>query len=402
MPLYVINDSPFITSTPSGDDAGVIVTGQFSVGTPTNPKETVLGGGDSYPVPTAYTCHSDNTIGMVITSAIDVSEILQSEATSNTGLFGGTTAGSFLLVGSDTKFHGAKAKMAALGDIGSGSLTGEFLRTTDDWVNASFMVTDAEFPFEQRGKEIATCVSCSEQWRFGFDPDDVKNSTWQKVALTVNGVTETKYWSRFIIVTDITTDIGLEQLKLHTDRLEINANGFTEYFGSARYSKSIPIQLEGNTDKTPLNEDLKVASGITVSRINNEFANGKVDGMILSGIVPEGLDTSIPLQLHVSWYVTNDTAGDIELEVELIPIVEGFVFDGTATPVALAPIVHSVVNDQEAVHTSVFKTLVQNSLPGQQVFTSLFRDATAGNTDDTFVGNIVITNVVLVGYFWKP
>ena len=391
---------PYINCTLVGDDKGLTITEQLSVGTPGEPKETVLGGGDSYPVPIAYHCNIANTTGMVITSATDVSTILQTDSDSTVGLFDGTSAGKYILVGSDYKFSGVKVKMSAAGVVEAANVRADYLKDTDVWVRAYYMATDADYPYAQHGNQLAECSSCSEQWFFGFDPLNLP-TIWDKTTMTINGSAMEKYWAKFEITSAITTDPVIEQIKLHTNAFEIEADGSTSYRGIARYPKSIPITIEANADKTPLSENIDIADGVTVVRVFNEFADVKVDGNILSGIIPVGLDTSIPVTLHVDWYPSNNNTGDVELEVELVPVTNGFVFDGTADKLSTIPAVHSVSNDQYVKHTSIFQALVQQSLPGDQVFVSLFRDATSGNTEDTYAGNIVITNIVLVGYFWK-
>ncbi len=391
---------PYISVLRTTDDKGLNITEQLSVGTPENPRETVLGSGDSYPIPLGLHCNTANTVGMTVTSAIDVTTILESDSESSTGLFDGTTTGKYILVGSDYKFSGVKVKMESVGVIEPNNVKAEYLRTTDTWIKSYYMSTDANYPYDQHGSQLAACSSCSEQWFFGFDPLSLPTD-WSKTTMNINGINTEKYWAKFEITSDITTDPLIEQIKLHTNSFEIESDGFTSYRGTSRYAKSIPIIIEANGDKTPLNEDIKIANGMTIVRLHNEFADVKVDGNILSGIIPEGLDTSIPVSLYVDWYPSNNNTGDVELEVELVPVTNNFVFDGTAQKLPTAPAIHTVSNDQEIKHTSVFQAIVQQSLPGDQVFASLFRDATAGNTDDTYVGNIVITNIVLVGHFWK-
>lgn len=393
---------PFITVTNDGDDKGLIVTEQFSIGQPGDDgKEAVFGEGDSYPVPIAYHCSVASTTGMVITSATDVSTILQSDTDSTTGLFGGTTTGAYILVGSDYTFGGVKAKIDTLGTVEPAQVIAEYLEDTDTWTRSYYMVTDADYPYTQKGNLLSSCSSCSEQWNFGFDPLNLPVS-WEQTTLTINGTPITKYWARFRISGTITTDPLIEQLKLHTNRFEINADGFTQYFGRSRYAKTVDIIIEANATKNPPNENVQIASGITVIRTDNEFANGATDGLIITGLFPEGIDTSIPILVYVDWYGKSTGAGDVELELELVVATEDFTYDGTATKTATSPVIVSLDNELYKRQTSVFYVIAQEALPGDTVYGSLFRDASAGNVDDTYGSNIVITAVNVVGHFWKP
>jgi len=263
------------------------------------------------------------------------------------------------------------------------------------------MATDADFPYTQKGNQLASCSSCSEQWRFGFNPLSLP-VTWAKVALTINGTVYTKYWARLRVTSAITLDPIMEQIKLHTNRFEINADGSTEYFGKSRYAKDIEVHKHTNALKNPVNENIEVGVGITEIRTDNEFKDDATDGFIISGKIPEGMDTSIPAQLEVEWYAKGTGTGDVELELETVGATPGFVYDGTAVPNASTPVITSVDNDNEVLQRSTF--LVDNSkgLPGDKIYGSIFRDASTGNLDDTFAGNIVVTGFRVIGYFWRP
>lgn len=393
---------PFIDVTETGDDKGLVVTEQFSVGSRGGAgRESVFGEGDSYPVPLAYHCTLSNTTGMTITSAVDISTILQSDASSSVGLFNGTTTGNYILVGSDYRFGGVKAKIDTLGSVEPNNVIAEFLEETDVWTRAYYMVTDSNYPYTQKGNVLSSCSSCSEQWRFGFDPLNLP-IPWVQATMTINGAPVTKYWARFRVSATITTDPLIEQLKLHTNRFEVNADGFTEYFGRSRYSKAINVIIEANTQKNPPNENVQISSGITILRTDNELANSANDGVVITGLFPEGIDTSIPILLYVDWYPKSTGAGDVELELELVVATEDFVYDGTATSIPAQPVITTVDNELYNRKTSIFYVIVQEALPGDTVYGSLHRDARSTNLDDTFASNIVITGVYVIGHFWKP
>ncbi len=406
--------SQYIVVVDDGDDKGLICTEQWSVGKPGDGKESVFGEGDSYGVGkedttpdgtpvagSAWHCDISNTTGLTITSATDVTVVMASDSESTAPLFNGVGAGKYILVGSEYKFGGSKMKIDTVGVIEPDNVVGEYLATSAGWVNAPFMATDSDYPYTQHGNKLGTCASCSEQWRFGFNPLDVP-VTWDKVTLNINGVDYTKYWARFRVTSDITTDPIMQQIKLHTNRFEINGDGNTEYFGRARYPKTIAVEKKTNALKNPANENITIAVGITEVRADNEFQNGASDGLILSGLIPEGMDTSIPAQIVVDWYVKGAGAGDVELEFEAVSISKGAILDGSLVPSAAAPAVTSINNQDEELQQSTFLVPVSSAIPGDKFYGSLFRDASGGNPDDTFSGNIVIAGYTVVGYFWKP
>lgn len=394
----------FLQGTLTGDDKGlsVINGGQLSVGTPENPTEFVCGGGDSYPVP--YVWHVDyaNISGLTVTSATDVSTILQSDNGSTTGLFDGTASGKCILVMSENRYGGVKIKMDTAGTVEADNVTAEYLQdNSPTWVTSPYMVTDADFPYSQLGNVLGGCSSCSEQWRFGFDPDNIPPQ-WDDVTLNINGTDYTGKWAIFRTTGAITLDPVLEQIKMHTNRAEVNSSGTTEYFGRSRYPGTLSIETYQNADKGAQNQNISIGTGVTLTEINNKFPDNSESGRVIQGRIPVGLDTSIPVEVDIEWYPDVATAGNVELEAELIKVRNGFAFDGTETPTALTPVVTAINNQQYERQISSFKFFVNDLLPGDQWYVAISRDSTVTNTDDTLAGAVVVTYTNAVGYFWRP
>lgn len=406
--------NPFQQIVNTSDDKGTIYTEQTSVGVPGAGREFVSGEGDSYGVGledttpdgtpvagSAWHCEIANTTGNTITSATDVTTVLSSDSGSTTGLFDGETTGKYILIGSEYTFGGVKVKIDTLGTIEPGNVAMEYLATSSGWVDVPFMATDADFPYTQKGNQLATCSSCSEQWRGGFNPLSLPVS-WDKVTLNINGTDYTKYWARFRITSDITLDPVMEQLKLHTNRFEVNADGKTEYFGRSRYANTILIEKHTNATYDPSNEDIKIAPGITISATDVRFTNNSKDGIILSGVIPEGLDTSIPAQVVIDWYAKGTGAGNVELGFEYTNSGTDFVYDGNATTVTLTPDITSINNEEEARQRTTFLVDARNGFPGDKLYGSLTRDASVSRVGDTYGDGIVITGYQVIGYFCRP
>jgi len=264
------------------------------------------------------------------------------------------------------------------------------------------MATNANAPYEQYGLPIANFDSTSEHIRYGIDPlSGGGGDTWVKVPLTVNGVTETKYWGRFMIDTAITTDPILEQVKLHTSRTEINGDGQVEFFDNARKPFRMSFHDRPNADSTPIDENIPVASGITVQATNNEFANGKEDAIIIAGKIPVGTDTSISLVLDVDWYINSTATGDVELEIDVVKVINGFIFDGTAAISETVSDIQTSDGTANKRHISQFVFDISDVLVGDSVIINLKRDATAGNVHDSVAGNVVIAGFNVTGHRWR-
>jgi len=407
--------TPYIDVVNVGDDKGLIFTEQVSVGSPSAPKESVFGSGDSYGVGledttpdgtpaagSAWHCDVVNTTDLTITGATDVTTILSSDSGSTTDLFNGTTVGKYLLLGSDYPFGGYKVKVTGAGDIDGSDVLMEYLwNATPTWESpASFMCARADFPHLQRANSIANNVE-NQQWRLGVNPIAFPTA-WDKVTLNINGTDYTKHWARIRLTDTITGDATVEQVKLHTDRFEINSDGNTEYFGRSRYTRDLisGINLKvDNADKTPAYEHVKIASGVTMAVDKNEFVKNQEDGFIIPIHIVEGLDTSIPLKVVISGYPLTDTAGTIKLGIDYVNIDENFVYDGTASSEHLEATDTFPINTKEKRRNAQFAVPIDTLVPDEQVIISLYR--MGNDSADDYNGNIVIADVRVVGTFWR-
>jgi hypothetical protein len=370
-----------------GDEGINISTGELHVGRYDGGKESVFGEGDSHVVgmkvfsTTNGTTFTDNTAAA-------------SSATGSTyeTFNGTTTVGSADYIGSDYPLCGIKLKTALVLTPGTGAVAREYWNGST-WQAFTMMATDADSPYTQRADDIGTVVG-SEQVRFGSCDD--QDTT------TVNGV-HGKYWIRFRITSAITSVGEIEQIKLHTNRYEINADGFTEYFGSGVYEKDIPLNLLPLSGATPSDEVISFASGLTLNYIDNGFNNSATDGFGGYVIIPEGFDTSKPLTFTSSYYVNGTATGDIEFQLETVQVSVGDTLDGTLPyKEQLSSIQTISVASDEILKTVSFSINVEDLIPGEGFAFKYYRDATVGNADDTLAGNIIILSNRLIGLFWKP
>ena len=396
----------FIEVTGSGDDAGLICTGQWSVGTVDEPKESVFGGGDSYPAGDngSITFHADiaNTTGLTVTGATDVTEILGSDDLSTTGFFGGTTDGKYLLVGSDYKFGGAKVKIDTKGVITTDDVVPEYMPVSGTWYPISIMATQANYPYNQLNRAAGvTEDDTSEQWRFGFNPL-VLPVPWEMATMNINGTDYTKYWGRIRLDAAITTDIVVQQVKMHTNRCEINNDGIMELFGRSRSPRDLNMSW-GSTihldPYSPANEDITFANGIKLNYTDNEFANGTTDGRGGNIIIPQGLDTSIPLVFEFTWTPLNDAAGDVVYDIETIQKKIGDTLDDSENPVSHQGAETVAANSDNVLHKTQILIDVEKLGVGEMLAFGFKRLGADGA--DTYGGNVGMVNVRVVGHFWK-
>ena len=383
-----------------GDDRAVhIYGGELSVGTPQDPREAVFGGGDSYPAPIAFHCTEANTTGLTITGAINITDILQSDTGSTVGLYGGTEVGRFILVGSDYPYLGTKMKIADGGSVDPNNVRLESWIGDGVYNHVSYMASNANYPHTQTGNSFGNYPS--EQWRFGFDP--TQPSTWAPLTLNINGVDITKYWGRMTVETPIVADPVIEQLKCHTSRAEINATGTLEFFGLARYPKTLQAGLQILTPNAlidPADESVTYGSGTTAKYVDNELQNNRDDGFLIIQGIQDGLDTSIPLFLNLSYYIKGTGTGDVVFDIDVYQVGDGFVYDGNAIPDTYS-ITDSILTDVNEVRRSVkFKLDAEKLMPGEAIVISIKRNGDT-NPADTHPDSVVMTYASLTGFFWR-
>jgi hypothetical protein len=126
------------------------------------------------------------------------------------------------------------------------------------------------------------------------------------------------FWIRFRIESNLTTVPVFEQWKIHTNRTEINSDGFIEYFGKARSVNILPFDSgtfqAGNN--SPANQDIYIGDFLGVGRIENNFQSGAIDRIGLVRPLPLDLDTSCPINLRIIWQTeTGDTTSDFNITV---------------------------------------------------------------------------------------
>ncbi len=376
-----------------GDDKGLhLKNGQLAVGEWDNGKETVLGEGDST-TDTMVVLQTNDDI-----TYTDVTSIFSSDTGSVQGLFNGTTTGKTIYVGGDFKFYGLKAKINTDGLVEPMNVILEYWNGSG-WEQSLLMASDSQPPLNQFGWDIAQNNSTSEQWRFGLDPYGIK-PLWEKS--TIEGVE--KYWGRFRITATITTDPIIEQLKLHTNRMQIKENGLSEFLGTARYKDTIMSgtnNLINNSAETPRDTNIKYAPGVTARIRDNRFEANNDQSTLLTLNIKEGLDTSILVALDISYDVLAAVTGDIDLELNKILVEDGFVYDGNGVMVLCDNPITTVVSAiAEQRMTTRFYIRLDDALPNSAYRLQLKRNGSSAA--DTLASSIAISHLEVSGYFWKP
>lgn len=389
---------------PTGDDSGVAFNDgsiqNVIIGNYDNPTELCVGQGDS----TTETMQAFHYNG---SSYTDVTAEFASDSDSTTGLFGGTAVGDMLYIGGDFEFTGVKLKVITAGADTHNNYVLEYW-TGSAWEQAHLMAVNSSFdPFSennQRADNIATIDGISEQIYIDFDPYQLRDD-W--VANTINSVT--KFWGRLRITSPITTDPLIQQVKLHTNRVEIENTGIFRY-GVARYPVTMQSGLTNviqNKFQDPKSQEVTYSADIKADYKENKFENNNIDGFIFVQNLDVGIDTSIAYELELAYYIDGVVTGDIEFHADVVLInqesVGGgtFVYDGTATSTPYSTIDSVLIPANKTRRTAKMYIDISHLTNKDTMVINIHRDATAGNTNDTLAGTVVMTHVVAQGYKWK-
>lgn len=366
-------------------DEGINCTGEFHVGQPGAGRETALGEGDSH------------TKGMVVLATPDgvtfVDNTVEAASASGSewdGTAGGTGINAAAYIGSDSFVCGFKLTTTTLVDPGpTGAVTREYWNGSG-WAPFTAMATNANPPYEQRADNIGAFIG-EEQVRISFCDDQQKT--------VVNGFN--KYWIRFRVTSPIAASGFNQQIKLHTNRLEVNADGFTEYFGDGIYPQDLLMQwglTEVLTGFSPLNQTIDFASGISLSYTSNRLNNGQTSGRGGFVIIPEGLDTSRGVQFEIAFTPLDNTAGNVLFNLDTYQASIGDTLTTANIPVVTPSESTILINSEDVLIKNTILVDVQNLFPGEFLAFGLKR---LGATD-TYSGAIAIVNIRAIGYFWKP
>lgn len=374
-------------NTIAGDE-GVDVEGELHVGSHLRPAEATFGGGDSHVRGLSAFTNTNVEAG----TWTDISTEIASGSGSTVSILPGVTTGSTFYLGGDVEFPGIKISPFTPLVIGAGNIEVEYWNGSS-WIAFQWMTTDSDTPYNSYGNALLNSAS-SMQMRFG------EMTGW--AARSLNGVT--KFWVRFRVSSNITTVAVVEQMKLHTDRCEINADGWIEYFGSARPQRTIDINTNTfqSAGGSPGNQDIAYGANLQVGHSENSFANNAVDQGGISLQLPPDFDTSFPLKLDIEWQTSSTNTGDCtwyvyyvthEPEVVLAHAIPGPLTEKLSTVTTAAPgvsfkgqVVQHLLSIPEAITTAQWSLVVMVRRDG---------------TSDAFTGVAVIRNIRLRGVVWN-
>lgn len=386
-------------------DAAFNVYKELAVGSPQQGYEFIAGEGDSYTVSALYYEFNGSVFS-------NVKDDLINKGDGNTWAFPGLTAGNALYLSNQFSktFPGFKAALTTSATLSTGDIVFEYWDGSA-WTEFNHMITEAGdtyLPFANDKFEVGTT-----DYQIRFDPRIIDDWALSDPV----GLGSTHYWCRLRISNTIITSPVFDQIKIHTNRFEANADGFNEFFGTAREVRKFPINY-GNlaaAGSSPANVDIFLSDTLFAGRNENDFQDGVTDRSGLAQTLPFDLDTSSPLKVHVTFMTESDTTGDIEFSVKWNTLsVGGDIYDATAAAPTTSPgeqeIVRNItipVNSSDTKLSEFFEldipeAIAQKFVGGQVVQgDTLFITLTRTGGTDSFGGDMRIIDLAIYYTAWR-
>nr|QBK89447.1 MAG: hypothetical protein LCMiAC02_05420 [Mimivirus LCMiAC02] len=378
------------------------ITGDLRIGTLSNPSTVMIGEG-KYKNSTITVFSNDN---LEAGTWVDNTTAALSSDNSTFNLFQAVTAGNCLYVGSTSNIYGIKANVTTT-TTSTPSKSDVIAEYWDGsaWTSLNSMQLLATSPYYHNMDSFVTSAN-KQHIRYNV------TSATNMPNKTLNSVN--KKWIRYRIVNAITGLPQAEYIKLHTNAQKINKDGYTEYFGNSRGS----CELNFNTypsNSTPGSQEIFLADNLSVAKIDNKFADGSVTRIGLSTYVKICTDTSFPIKLHFAFMGDSDTTGDVEWKVRYALTTSGSSVyhnatdapseaSGVTTVTKISSIaVNSKNKDiREVIELNIENINVNPSSGDEHImFISLERDASGGNSNDTYPGAVSIFALKGVYVSWS-
>lgn len=372
----------------SGNDAGINVDGEFTVGRYDQGSDVAVGEGDDHTINMRVFSNSNSEVGVWV----DNTTAAKSPSGSSFALLQGTGVNQCAYFGGALPFPHLHVNTTVALVPGIGTFVWEYWNGAS-WVAVSVMAADTEAPHAQYGQQVFQRVN-TEHIRFG------NISGWATKAL--NGVTA--YWIRFRITGAITQRPTVEEVKLGTNHTGFNEDGAEEWFGAAEKERAflstrqVQYSVVGSA---PGSNNIAFTPNITLNYTNNRMVDGALDSFGFVVPVPIGLDTSRTIRFVISWIQDNNSlAGNVQFILRYAQLPVGILLNGAVSEIVTSIIVATPAQQYRLVQSQL-SLVIPVLLPGEEFVFTLARDARASNPSDTYAGSVSIVNFALYGTFWR-
>lgn len=274
------------------------------------------------------------------------------------------------------------------------------------WVPFNVLVTQSEMPFYYMMDSV---VSTLGKYHVRFP---IKSSDPQPTK-DLNG--HNLKWVRMRVVNTLSNIPHTKYVKLHVNQRKINSAGFVEKFGDGRISMRLPWTINDTepANSSPDNQDVYLSDKLGVGRIENRFKNGVVDRLGANIFLSEDLDNSFPMKLKFAIIGDSSTDGDVEFVARWnTSNVGSSIYRTTAS----APSVSTgekfastiiTITDADTEYRGEIELDLNRVNPypssgtAEMLWLSFERNATGGNANDTYPGNVTISQISPFYIAWR-
>jgi hypothetical protein len=278
------------------------------------------------------------------------------------------------------------------------------------WTAFTVMETGQLLPYAPQGTTIFKSeLTCRVRFNWKIQSDWALNDP---PTLGTN-----RYWMRFRISTQPTTKPVFYQFRLGPSRTRMAEDGFLEYFGNARPMKrlALDVNLFKPAAASPTAQDLYLSKVLDAGRDENSFDNGAINRTAFASFLPFEIDTGCPLRIVLSWVVNTNNTGNVDWTVRwALSDIDSLEYPTLGTAPASAPgqrsldkIVTVPLNNlNKQINTTIdldisnFISRAPGQPAGKVLWVSIERDATAGNLNDTLVGNAAVLQLLPLYAAW--
>lgn len=240
--------------------------------------------------------------------------------TGSTLTFPGTAADNRIYISTNIddaidfkKFFGVVLNLESIADYGAGAIELQYFNGVS-FVTVAMMGRDNGNPHLSSGELVfgaSTLLSRDVYFNSRIDTD------WTKNDPPTTGID--RFWVRFNITSAITTLPIIEQIFINPSHFNVKGDGFTTFHGKAR--PLIDMAIDQNEFQSsgfsPGNQDLFRSDTVSVGRIENSFANGVTDRIGTIKVLPDSIDTSVPVVISWTVAVENASGGDIRWVIRI-------------------------------------------------------------------------------------
>ena len=228
---------------------------------------------------------------------------------------------------------------------------------------------------------------------------------------TINGAS--KYWVRVRVVSALSSVPTGSFLYSHTNATRFNADGFKEFFGDARQVKSVAWDINETVScgNTVPDQSIYLGKKLGLNLQNNYFPDGAETLIGRTAFVPTDMDVSFPMKVKFAVIGDSDVSGNVELMARYNCSNTGsqvFFSEADAPSTSSGELSSSAVVTMGTGNTKYtgelrldLSGINSSQTEGMQLlWLTVERDATPGNSNDTYEGNIAVIQLTPYYVSW--